>query len=437
MSSIISYVPEEYVEIKHPNWTQNATIYQVNIRQFTPEGTFRSFEEHLLRIKELGIDIIWLMPIHPIGIKGRKGSLGSGYSVRDYFGVNEEFGTLDDFKHLVNSIHDLGMYIILDWVANHSALDNALTTTHPEWYSRNKSGNFMPTPWYDWDDIIEFNYDNAGLREYMTGALTFWVRETGIDGYRCDVAGFVPLDFWENARRELDNIKPVFMLAEWESRDLLKKSFDMVYSWSLWEKMLEAINHKNIAPLVEWMGHQTKAFPRDGISMSFIENHDKNAWEGNQFSNFGDGLEAAIILTVMVKGMPLIYGGQEAGLAHSLKFFDKDSIHWQESRIGELYKSLFQLKHLNRALWNASSGGDMVRINHNHEDKAIAFSREKEGHAILAMVNFSDETVCLNLANPDCQGEFVDWFSKETVEAETLSTVNLAPWGYKVLSRVA
>lgn len=428
-------MPCEYVKITHPEWSKNATIYQVNIRNFTKDGTFSSFGTHLDRIKNLGVDIIWLMPIHPIGVEGRKGTLGSGYSVRDYFAINNEFGTHEDFRHLIREIHNRGMFVILDWVANHSARDNTLTKSNPEWYSKDKRGFFIPTPWYDWDDIIEFDYAHVELRKYMTEALKYWVEEFDIDGYRCDVAGFVPLDFWENARTELDKIKPVFLLAEWESRDLLQKSFDMVYSWSLWDKLLLAVNSGKLPPLIEWFAHQTKAFPEDGISMSFIENHDKNAWEGNQFDNFGKGLDAAIVMTVMVKGMPLIYGGQEAGLNRSLSFFDKDEIHWQKHPIGSLYTNLFHLKHINHALWNGRNGGEMVRISHNNEDKAIAFSREKDGHSVITLINFCDKAITIVIADNQYDGLYIDWFTKEMVHAQFINEVSLPPWGYKVYSK--
>src|SRR6187402_1914987 len=230
-----AYQPKKYVEIQHPEWSKNATIYEVNIRQFTPEGTFKSFETHLPRLKALGVDIIWLMPIHSIGEKNRKGTLGSYYAVKDYYGVNSEFGNLSDFKALVDKIHSMGMHVILDWVANHSSTDNALVKQHPEWYIKDEAGNFEPTPWRDYDDIIDFDYQQPGIRKYMTEALKYWVKETNIDGYRCDVASFMPLEFWENARKELDSIKPVFMLAESETFDLHRKAFDMTYAWSLWE----------------------------------------------------------------------------------------------------------------------------------------------------------------------------------------------------------
>lgn len=226
------YRPQPYITLKNPEWTKDAVLYQINTRQFTPEGTFRAAERELPRLKALGVDILWLMPVHPIGEKHRKGTLGSPYSVRDYYGVNPEFGTKADLKHFVDAAHAQGMHVILDWVANHTAWDNPLVKDHPDWYARGWKGDFHPTPWWDWTDIVNLDYSHPGLRKYMTDAMTYWVREIGVDGYRCDVAGFVPLDFWNNARAELDAIKPVFMLAEWESRDLHAKAFDATYAWS-------------------------------------------------------------------------------------------------------------------------------------------------------------------------------------------------------------
>ncbi len=228
------YLPAPYVKIAHPEWSKNATIYQINTRQFTPEGTFGAAEKQLPRLKELGAVILWLMPVHEIGVRNRKGSLGSPYAVRDYYSVNREFGALADLKHFVNAAHSLGMVVILDWVANHTAWDNPLVAEHPEWYARDWKGDFRPTPWWDWPDIIDFDYAQPAVRRYMTDALRYWVSEVDVDGYRCDVAGFVPTDFWNNVRKELDAIKPVFMLAEWESRDLHAEAFDMTYAWRVY-----------------------------------------------------------------------------------------------------------------------------------------------------------------------------------------------------------
>lgn len=428
------YLPKPWVEISHPEWSRNATIYEVNLRQFTPEGTFKAFESHLPRLKEMGVDILWLMPIHPIGEKNRKGSMGSFYAVRDYYGVNAEFGTMDDFKSLVKKIHEMGMYVIIDWVANHSAWDNALAADHPEWYSKTPEGDFQPTPWYDWDDIIDFDYEQQGIREYMTEALKFWVRETDIDGYRCDVAGFMPTDFWENARQELDLIKPVFMLAEWESRDLHKKAFDMTYSWSLWDKMhAAAVGNKGISGLIEYMAHDVNTFPKGAYRMTFTDNHDKNAWEGTQYTNFGDGLTAAMVMASVVNGMPLVYSGQEAGLDRSLKFFEKDPIEWKSHPNAAVYKKLFALKHANQALWNGEWGGEMIRVYSNCMDQVISFYREKNGNKVLAVINFSKLPADVTLNTRHFTGDYSELFSGSLYTITDSTTMQMKPWEYLVL----
>ena len=430
------YLPKPYVELKHPEWSRNATIYEVNIRQYTPEGTFKAFEAHLPRLKEMGIDIIWLMPVHPIGVKNRKGKLGSYYSVKDYYGVNPDFGTLKDFKALVKKIHDMRMYVIIDWVANHSAWDNPLATEHPEWYTKTKEGNFQPTPWYDWTDVIDFDYEQPGIRKYMTDVLKYWVKETDIDGFRCDVAGFIPIDFWDNARAELDSIKSVFMLAEWDSRDLLKKAFDMIYSWALWDKMRAATtDKKGIDGLVEYLAHDVSTFPKGGYRMTFTENHDKNSWEGNQYSNFGDGLHACMIMTSVVNGMPLVYSGQEAGLDRSLTFFDKDLIHWKDHENAGIYKKLFNLKHTNQALWNGEWGGEMVRIYNDKPDRVISFVREKNGDRVLPVINFSDQPVTARLDSKYYTGDYTDLFNGKEYKLKGDDVVTLNPWEYLVLTQ--
>ena len=429
-----AYQPKPYVQLQHPDWSKNSTIYEVNIRQYTPEGTFKAFESHLPRLKAMGVDIIWLMPIHPIGVKNRKGTLGIYYSVKDYLAINPEFGTMDDFKSLVKKIHASGMHVIIDWVANHSAWDNKLVTEHPEWYSKNNEGNFQPTPWYDWDDIIDFDYEQPELRKYMTEALKFWVSETDIDGYRCDVAGFIPVDFWDNVRVELEAIKPVFMLAEWEDRDMLKNAFDMTYAWTLWNKLREiAKEGKPVGGLIEYMAHDVSTFPRDGYKMTFTDNHDKNSWEGNQYSNFGPALETCIVFATTVNGMPLVYSGQEAGLDRSLRFFDKDTIIWKNHRNEQLYTQLFDLKHKNQALWNGKHGGQMVRVYNDSQDKIISFYREMNENKVLPIFNFSNETVNVTLNTKFAADTYTELFSKKTYKLQGNDPIELPAWGYIVL----
>ncbi|NMH27293.1 alpha-amylase family glycosyl hydrolase [Flavobacterium silvaticum] len=428
------YKPIEYVKVKHPDWSKNATIYEANIRQFTPEGTFKAFETHLPRLKEMGVDIVWLMPIHPIGNEKRKGTLGSEYSVKDYFDVNPEFGTKQDFKHLVDKVHEMGMHIIIDWVANHSAWDNPLAKQHPDWYSKTPEGHFQPTPWYDWDDVIDFDYDKPELRKYMTSALVYWVKDFNIDGYRCDTAGFIPTDFWNNARAEMDAVKPVFMLGEWESRDLHEYAFDATYSWSFWNAMTAVTKDgKSIGQLVEYMAHDVSTFPRDAYRMTFTDNHDKNSWEGNMVSNFGDGLEASMVLCGTVNGMPLVYGGQEAGLDKSLKFFDKDEIDWSNLNYAPLYKKLFDLKHRNKALWNGRNGGVMIRIFNDKMNQVVSFSRTMDNDRVVTIVNYSKEPTKVKLDSKYQKGTYTELFSGKTIVLNGDDTFEMKPWEYLVL----
>lgn len=433
------YQPQQYVQLENPEWVRNATLYELNIRQFSEEGTFKAIEKELSRLKKMGIDIIWLMPIQPIGLKNRKGTLGSYYSVRDYLGINPEFGTEEDFCHLVKAIHALGMYVILDWVANHSSWDNDLVNDHPDWYMKSREGKFQSTPWRDYDDIIDFDYTQPDLRKYMTDALKFWVQEFDIDGYRCDVASFVPIDFWENARAELEEIKPVFMLAEAEDKELHRKAFDATYNWTLWNILQDiALNNKNVKTLSEaYIAEHISIFPKKGIRLNFIDNHDKNSWEGDQFSNFGEALYAAIVFSVLMDGMPLVYSGQEAGFARSFAFFDKDPIAWEDHEIGRLYSILFDLKHQNQALWNGEFGGEMIRITNDHMDEVISFSREKNGDKILAFFNLSKKKVTVNFETSSELGTYTDLFSGKSQLVLEKMTLTMEPWEYHVLHHLA
>ena len=433
MTGTNPYQPRPYVKLRHPEWSKNATIYQINTRQFTPEGTFRAAEKHLPRLRDLGAVILWFMPIHEIGIVNRKGTLGSPYSVKDFYSVNSEFGTLEDFKHFVQEAHELGMYVIIDWVANHTAWDNNLVTEHPEWYVRDWKGDFRPTPWWDWPDIIDLDYQHAELRKYMTDALKYWVSETDIDGYRCDVAGFVPTDFWANARKELDAIKPVFMLAEWESRDLHEEAFDMTYAWSWYDSVhLITAGKADLSRLLVYYSWNEKAYPPDCLRMTFVSNHDKNSWEGTEFEQFGEGLEAAIVLSVTGDGLPLIYNGQEAGNTRRLEFFERDPISWREHALGDFYRKLFALKKANTALWNGKWGAKMIQVVNSSPDCVLSFVRQNERDKVFAVINFSDSAQVLTFNERLHHGKYTDYFSREEVELSSSSTLELEPWGYRV-----
>jgi glycosidase len=438
MSDQNPYQPTPFVKIKHPEWSKNAVIYQINTRQFTQEGTFLAAETHLPRLKALGVDILWLMPVWEIGAVNRKGSLGSPYAIRDYYKINPEFGTQDDFKHFVTAAHEQGMYVILDWVANHTAWDSVLVEQHPEWYARDWKGDFIPTPWEDWEDIIDLDYDQEEVRRYMTEALKYWVREADIDGYRCDVAGFVPTEFWNNARKELDAIKPVFMLAEWENRDLHAEAFDMTYAWSWHDRMRSiAAGKSNAQSLFGFYAHNEKSFPRDGYRMMFVTNHDKNAWDGTDYELFGDALEAVMVFTVVSEGMPLIYNGQEAGNPRRLAFFEKDPIEWREHPQGELYKKLIQLKKGNTALWNGSWGARMVRVANSLPEHVFSFARQNEQDKVFAVFNFSPQAQQIHFQHSLHHGEYRDYFSGETVRWDKHASLALEPWGYRVYEQKA
>ncbi|WPO81582.1 alpha-amylase family glycosyl hydrolase [Chryseobacterium sp. JJR-5R] len=429
------YQPKKYVEITSPDWVKNATIYELNIRQFSDEGSFKAIEGQLPRLKKMGIDIIWLMPVHPIGETHRKGTLGSYYSVKDYYGISAEFGTEQDFRNLVSAIHQQGMYVIIDWVANHTSWDNEIVDQHPEWYRKSRKDTFQSTRWRDYDDIIELDYSHQGLREYMTEALKFWVKEYDIDGYRCDIASFVPIDFWENVRTELDTIKPVFMLAEAEDRELHRKAFDSTYNWTLWNILHQiALNERSVKTLTEaYIAEHVSIFPKEGIRLNFIDNHDKNSWEGNPQSNFGDALNAATVFMVMMDGMPLVYNGQEAGQNRSLEFFEKDPIQWKFHENETLYTALFMLKHNNQALWNGGHGGEMVRIMNDRMDHVISFVREKNGDKVMTFINFSKESLIVQFDTSFDMGRYTNLFTGEYQGVSDTLILTMEPWEYVVL----
>lgn len=433
-----NYVPQEYVKLTHPQWSKNASFYQINTRQFTPEGTFAAAEHQLPRLKELGVDILWLMPIHPIGEENRKGSLGSPYSVKDYYGVNPEFGTLDDLKSFVNAAHELGMYVILDWVANHSAWDNELRHKHPNWYTKNSQGNFQPTPWWDWSDIIDFDYNVPEMREYMTNAMKYWVKEVNIDGYRCDVAGFVPLDFWENVRAELDAIKPVFMLAEWEMRDLHAKAFDATYAWS-WQEAIHDIlsGHADLNRLFVYYSWNEGAYPKNSYRMTYVSNHDANSWEGTVFERYGseEKVATAIVLSIVGEGMPLIYNGLEAGNIKRLEFFEKDPIEWKEHKFKPLIQKLLALQKQNSALWHGKYGATMERIYNTNPTEVFSFIRENTKDKVFVVINFSDKEQDIQFMGPQTVGVYTELFSKQKATLTEDASLKLAPWEYRVYVR--
>ncbi len=414
-------------EVVHPEWTRNAVIYEVNTRQFTPEGTFKAIEAHLPRLKELGVDILWFMPINPIGIKNRKEPLGSYYSVKDYLDVNPEFGKLEDFRVLVAKAHELGFHVIMDWVPNHSSWDNKLTVEHPDWYVKDAKGSFIPPIGFDWTDVIQFDWAKQGLQDYMIDAFKFWVN-LGVDG------------FWQDhpeARAELNKIRPVFMVAENESNhDFMKKGFDMNYAWELHHLMNSVAQGKDsVTALGKYFRKEKAVYPPNVYRMVFMDNHDENSWNGTINSRLGKAQYAFAVFTFTVKGVPLLYNGQEAGLAKSLRFFERDTIKWDTARFTPFYKSLIKLKKGNLALWNGEAGGTMDSIKTNHENRVFAFYREKDNNRVVVFLNLRNKDVRIKPGLENIKGDYTEYFTGEKAAFPLTDSLNLEPYGYRVYIR--
>ena len=431
-----------YVAIDNAPWTRDAVLYQLNTRQFTPEGTFRAAQAQLPRLRALGVDIIWLMPIHPIGVENRKGTLGSPYSVRDYYDVNPEFGTRADFRAFVDAAHAQGMHVILDWVANHTAWDNPIRAAHPDWYERDWRGRPRPTTWFDWSDIVDLDYSNPEVRAYMAGAMAYWVREYGVDGYRADVAGMVPVDFWNDVRAELEAIRPVFMLAEWEYPELHRRAFDASYAWG-WQEALHNIGMRraDAGALFGWLSWDDGAWPHEAMRMLYTSNHDKNSWEGTEYELFGPALDNATVLTFVARGIPLIYNGQEGGNARRLAFFERDPIIWPatEHANAAMYRRLIAFRDAHPALHNGRWGAPMVPVVNSGHPHVFSFVRQRDGDRILALFNFSDEERTVTPTDGPFAGEWTDWRDatvRVTLSAggETPATVTIPAWSHRIFT---
>lgn len=420
-----------------PEWSKNANIYEVNLRQYTPEGTFNAFSQHLPRLKEMGVDILWLMPIHPISEKNRKGTLGSYYAVRDYKAVNPDFGTKEDFLNLVNQAHELDMKVILDWVPNHTGFDHVWTEEHPEWYHKNEAGEITHPEGTDWTDVADLNYDNQEMRKAMIDALLFWISDFDIDGYRCDVAGNVPNDFWAEANAALFNKKHVFMLAEANDPSLHEVGFHMSYGWTFHHAMNKrAKNEISLAQMDSIYQAEIAKFGKEAYLMNFTTNHDENSWNGTIAERLGEAADAMAVLAFTIDGMPLIYSGQEAGLNKRLEFFEKDTINWNLVTKKDFYTTLLSLKHNNQALWNGTYGGQYTRINTDNNANIFCYFREKSENQLVVALNLSDEAqsfTCVDLLNDE---EFTNVFDGSKVNPSQWSekAVNMAPWSYIVLS---
>ncbi len=426
-----------------PDWAKNANIYEVNVRQYSPAGTFSAFAEHLPRLKEMGVDILWFMPIYPISEARRKGSLGSYYAIQDYTAVNPNFGTMEEFKALVEQIHSLGMKIILDWVPNHTGWDHAWITAHPEYYTQDSLGNIIDPidpetgESWGWTDVADLNYDNAEMREKMIGEMLFWLNEVDVDGFRCDVAAEVPDDFWAQAVPQLRAAEPeIFMLAESNHPPHRNEEwFAMTYGWPHHHLMNEIAQGKAEPLALDTLLQEYHERYKKGYAMQFLTNHDENSWNGTIEERMGEAADAMAVLAFTLEGMPLIYSGQEAGLDKRLKFFEKDQIDWGNYSRQAFYATLLDLKHRNPAIWNGTAGGKLQRIFAEDADAIYAYRRVKGEKEVVVILNLSDTLQEFTLSGEAVSGEYTNVFANSTMTVTENMGMQLNPWSYLLLER--
>ncbi len=412
-------------------WSHSTNIYEVNLRQYTYEGTFTAFTEHLPRLKDMGIETLWFMPLTPIAVEKRLGTLGSYYACADYTSINLEFGTTADFKSFVAIAHDMGFKVIIDWVANHTGFGHTWTETHPEYYLHGEDGEFVMK--HGWEDVIHLDFDNARLRQAMITAMHWWLTEFNIDGFRCDMAHLVPLGFWQEARLSLDAAKKLFWLAECEEPDY-HEVFDATYSWKLlhtlesyWKKQI-GIN--GIDETFFWYQNE---FPSTGFKLLFTSNHDENSHSGSEYERLGDAAKAFAVLTCTWAGMPLIYSGQEAANTKRIKFFDKDFIDWEAGfPLHDFYKKLLNLKTTNAALLGGDAATSTIRVSTDSNDKLFGFLRTNGDAEVLVFLNLSADYYWMHVTDESVAGSFKNLFTNKPNDITKNRYFEMQPWGFYV-----
>jgi len=435
---------------------ENGVIYEANIRQYSVDGSFSAFTKDIPQLKQLGVKVIWLMPIFPISETKRKATggefaseikdeairnkmLGSYYAVSDYTKVNPEFGTIEDFRELVKTAHDNGMFVILDWVPNHTGWDHVWLKQHPDFYTKNKKGE-ITDPLKDdgtsmgWADVADLNYNNKDLWKEMTDEMSYWITDEKIDGFRCDVAGSVPTVFWEYSIPKLREKKQLFMLAEaWEPELLKDNLFDMAYAWDGHHIMNEiAQGKKNVSDFDAYMKKRDTIYEKDDMLMNFITNHDENSWNGTIKERMGDAAPAMLALTYTMPGMPLVYSGMEYDMDKRLLFFEKDTIPKIKGKMWPLLTKLGQLKNDDIALNGGKKASVYERINSSEDKKVLAFKRGNEEKEVYYIANLTKDPIEFTLS---ISGEFQDAFSGETVSLQKNEIHSFKPWQYLVLKK--
>jgi glycosidase len=421
-----------------PSWAKDASIYEVNLRQFSSSSSkFAAVQSALPRLKRLGVKILWLMPLHPISVEGRKGTLGSPYAVQNYLEVNPEYGTLADLKSLVNAAHAQGFHVIMDWVANHTGLDNVWTVEHPEWYTL---VNGVIQPNVDWTDVADLDFSNSEMRTEMIDAMKYWVTEVGIDGYRCDFSGGVPTSFWNEASAELRALKPLFMLSENDSDfSQLDSAFVSNYGWNLMSAMNSfASSGGTNMDLYPALARIKSQYPGGTFPMTFITNHDENSWNGTEYERLGAYVRRFSALSFTLPGMPLIYNGQEIGLNRRLEFFENDPISWKttatSTALTEFYRKLVALKTKNAALWNGSYGGALT-IRDGSNPFVLSYSRAKGTSKVIVSINLSSKTQKnkISIGN-SMAGYYYDFATGKKVKLASSLTVTVPANGFVIYS---
>ena len=422
--------PKQAVRIDgHPAWIMQGNIYEVNVRQYTPEGTLNAFAKQLDRLKAMGVQTLWFMPLNPISKKDRKGTLGSYYAVSDYTALNPEFGTLADWIRLVKTIHQKGMKVIIDWVPNHTGADNRWLTEHPDFFVKDSTGQAAMAQ--DWSDTRQLDYSNRVMQDSMIAAMEFWLKKSDIDGFRCDVAWNVPPEFWSRCIGKLKKEKNIFMLAEGDKTYLPVSGFDAVYPWNMFGMMKKVAAGERPAFAMDSALHDIDSlYPANTIQLYFTSNHDENSWNKADFGVFPGASHApfAVFTQTMVKGVPLIYSGQEEPVLRALEFFEKDPIHFGHYARAGFYKTLLSLRRRDIAL---SPDASFKKIDAGDEKSVYAFVREKAGKKILVILNFSNEEQDITIRDKSLWGNPYNLFM-HAKESLTGRSWKMEPWGYAV-----
>ena len=415
------------------DWIYNTNIYEVNLRQYTKEGTIKAFANEIPRLKDMGVKTLWFMPITPIAQKNKKGSLGSYYAAADYTSVSPEFGTVKDFKELVDQAHSQGLKVIIDWVANHTGWDHVWTKAHPEYYLKDSTTNdFLIAS--GMDDIIELDFSNPNLRRAMIDAMKFWITETGIDGFRCDLAFWVELDFWKEAKAELDKVKPLFWFAESDplERPEYMEVFDVAYTWTWMHKAKDFYQKSFPIDSLDAVLDRYKQAP--GVESWFTTNHDENSWNGTEYEKYGDMALPLAVFSTTWPGVPLIYSGQELPNKKRLEFFEKDPIPWTgENQLHGFYKSLLSLRETNPALYAIHT--ETIRLTTSANDKVFSYLRKKGNSEVLVLLNLSKDKIRFSLDDKAVTGRFKNIFSFAENDFTSEKSFEMQPWEYLVYEK--